>query len=151
MDFILNKGVETKFVNNMETKFVNNFLIRQKQERILFELQKKRSRAIDRFSHDVKVLLNSNIILLSGEHLRIDDVVKALQDYNISLRAMVCIISGNETLDNKIISLQEAIKFFFNDYLQMVITDGEHFALIKEETSGSYSQKYVLINQVKSN
>lgn len=130
----------------METKFVNNFLIRQKQERILFEFQKKRSRAIDRFSHDVKVLLNSSKILLSGEHLRIDDVVKALQDYNISLRAMVCIISGNETLDNKIISLQEAIKFFFNDYLQMVITDGEHFALIKEETSGSYSQKYVLIN-----
>lgn len=130
----------------METKFVNNFLIRQKQERILFEFQKKRSRAIDRFSHDVKVLLNSNKILLSGEHLRIDDVVKALQDYNISLRTMVCIISGNETLDNKIISLQEAIKFFFNDYLQMVITDGEHFALIKEETSGSYSQKYVLIN-----
>ena len=139
--------METKFVNN----FVNNFLIRQKQERILFEFQKKRSRAIDRFSHDVKVLLNSNKILLSGEHLRIDDVVKALQDYNISLRAMVCIISGNETLDNNIISLQEAIKFFFNDYLQMVITDGEHFALIKEETSGSYSQKYVLINQVKSN
>jgi len=139
--------METKFVNN----FVNNFLIRQKQERILFEFQKKRSRAIDRFSHDVKVLLNSKKILLSGEHLRIDDVVKALQDYNISLRAMVCIISGNETLDNKIISLQEAIKFFFNDYLQMVITDGEHFALIKEETSGSYSQKYVLINQVKSN
>ena len=135
----------------METKFVNNFLIRQKQERILFEFQKKRSRAIDRFSHDVKVLLNPKKILLSGEHLRIDDVVKALQDYNISLRAMVCIISGNETLDNKIISLQEAIKFFFNDYLQMVITDGEHFALIKEETSGSYSQKYVLINQVKSN
>ena len=65
----------------METKFVNNFLIRQKQERILFEFQKKRSRAIDRFSHDVKVLLNSNKILLSGEHLRIDDVVKALQDY----------------------------------------------------------------------
>ena len=135
----------------METKFVNNFLIRQKQERSLFEFQKKRSRAIDRFSHDVKVLLNSKKILLSGEHLRIDDVVKALQDYNISLRAMVCIISGNETLDNKIISLQEAIKFFFNDYLQMVITDGEHFALIKEETSGSYSQKYVLINQVESN
>lgn len=139
--------METKFVNN----FVNNFLIKQKQERILFEFQKKRSRAIDRFSHDVKVLLNSNKILLSGEYLRIDDVVKALQDYNISLRAMVCIISGNETLDNNIISLQEAIKFFFNDYLQMVITDGEHFALIKEETSGSYSQKYVLINQVKSN
>lgn len=139
--------METKFVNN----FVNNFLIRQKQERILFEFQKKRSRAIDRFSHDVKVLLNSNKILLSGEHLRIDDIVKALQDYNISLRAMVCIISGNETLDNNIISLQEGIKFFFNDYLQMVITDGEHFALIKEETSGSYSQKYVLINQVKSN
>lgn len=138
--------METKFVNN----FVNNFLIIQRQERILFEFQKKRSRAIDRFSHDVKVLLNSNKILLSGEHLRIDDVVKALQDYNISLRVKVCIISGNETLDNNIISLQEAIKFFFNDYLQMVITDGEHFALIKEETSGSYSQKYVLVNQVKS-
>ena len=135
----------------METKFVNNFLIRQKQERILFEFQKKRSRAVDRFSHDVKVILNSNKIILFGEHLQIEDVVKALHDYNISLRVMVCIISGNETLDKNIISLQEAIKFFFNDYLQMVITDGEHFALIKEETLGSCSQKYVLINQVKSN
>lgn len=135
----------------METKFVNNFLIKQKQERILFEFQKKRSRAVDRFSHDVKGILNSNKIILSGEHLQIEDVVKTLQDYNISLRVMVCIISGNETLDKNIVSLQESIKFFFNDYLQMVITDGEHFALIKEETSGSCSQKYVLINQVKSN
>ena len=29
----------------------------------------------------------------------------------------------------------------------MIITDGEHFALIKEELSGSYSKKYVLIKQ----
>lgn len=135
----------------METKFVNNFLIRQKQERILFEFQNKRCRAVDRFSHDAKLILNSNKIILSGEHLRIEDVMKVLHDYNISLEVMSFIISGNETLDKNIIRLREAIKLFFNDYLQMVVTDGEHFALIKEETSGSYSQKYVLINHVKGN
>lgn len=134
----------------METKFVNNFLMKQKRERILFELQKKRVRAVDRFSHDVMAMLNSNKIILFGEHLRKEEIIKVLLAYNISLEVMVCIISGNETLDNKIISLQDAIKFFFNDYLQMVITDGEHFALIKEETSGNYSQKYILINRPKT-
>ena len=135
----------------METKFVNNFIIRQKQERILFEFQKKRNRALDRFAHDAKAILNSNKIVLFGEHLQVESVTKVLQDYKISLKNMVYIISGNETLDKNVISLREAVKFFFNDYLQMVVTDGEYFALIKEELSGNYSQKYVLINHLKNN
>ena len=50
-------------------------------------------------------------------------------------------------LDEKSMSLLEALKYFFTDFLQIIITDGECYALIKEETSGNYAQKYILINK----
>ena len=131
----------------METNFVNNFIIKQRQERILFEFQKKRDRAVDRFAHGAKDILKSNKIILSGEHLQIEDIVNALQSYGILLDVKTYIISGNVALDKKSMSLREALKYFFTDFLQIIITDGECYALIKEETSGNYAQKYILINK----
>ena len=133
----------------METKFVNLFVLKTKQERILFELFKKRNHAIDRFAHNSILILNQNKIVLSGEKLQQDDIIKELFNY-VSLNVDVYVIACNEKFDKQIMKLSEAIMAFFDDPLQMIITDGEKFALIKEELSGNYSQKYLLINHKQS-
>ena len=133
----------------METKFVNLFVLKTKQERMLFELFKKRNPAIDRFAHNSILILNQNKIVLSGEKLQQEDIIKELFNY-VSLKVDVYVIACNEKFDKQIMKLSEAIMAFFDDPLQMIITDGEKFALIKEELSGNYSQKYLLINHKQS-
>ena len=130
----------------MEKQFVENFINSQKQERILFELVKKREKAIDRFSHNAKAILNANRIVLTGEKLQEYDIKKVLYSY-IEENVKVYVLSGNNNYDKQIMTLNSAIPLIFNEFLPMIITDGEHFALIKEELSGSYSKKYVLIKQ----
>lgn len=129
----------------METKFIKNFILKQRQERLQFELLKKRQDAIDRFAHDAKLILIQNKIVLNSEKLQQDDVVKELVKYT-SLKVEVYIIACCEKFDKQRMELSQAIKIFFEDPLQMIVTDGENFALVKEETSGSYSQKYLLLN-----
>ena len=66
---------------------------------------------------------------------------------NGALNFRLNLLKADIALDEKSMSLLEALKYFFTGFLQIIITDGECYALIKEETSGNYAQKYILINK----
>ena len=83
----------------MEEKFVKMFILKQYQDRLLFELNsKKREKAIDRFSHNAKNVLKENLILMQGANIKIEDVKKVLnihknskEVYLISLNSLYAI------------------------------------------------------------
>ena len=116
------------------------------QERLFFELQKKRDKAIDRFSHNAAEMLDLTRVVLSGKKLQTNDINTELCDY-VNKDANVWVISANSKYDKKIMTLNKSILLFFEDYLPIIITDGEHFALVKEEFSDASTQKYVLIKK----
>lgn len=126
----------------MEEKFVKMFIKKQYQERLLFELSsKKREKAIDRFSHETKKLLKENLILMQGEKISQEDIEKLLGIKKNSKD--VYVITLNSLYDKKLIQLERAFNIFFDEYLPMIII-GETFALIRQETSGNDSMKFVL-------
>lgn len=126
----------------MEEKFVKMFIQKQYQDRLLFELNsKKREKAIDRFSHNAKNVLKENLILMQGANIKIEDVKKVLNIHKNSKE--VYLISLNSLYDKKLMKFELAFNIFLDEYLPMIII-GETFALIRQETSGNLSLKYVL-------
>ena len=125
----------------MEEKFVKMFIQKQYQDRLRFELtSKKREKAINRFSHNAKQLLKENLILKQGEKISKEDIEKVFKK---ETNKDVYLISLNPIYDQKLEGFSSAINIFFDEFLPMIII-GESFALIRQETSGNASIKFLL-------
>ena len=78
---------------------------------------------------------------MQGEKIRQEDIEKLLGIKKNSKE--VYVITLNFLYDKKLIQFERAFNIFFDEYLPMIII-GETFALIRQETSGNDSMKFVL-------
>ncbi len=124
----------------IEENFVNSYIIKNKRDRILFELcGKKRRNAIDRFSHHSDNLLIEAKIKLKGQYISEDlrHVVATTDNHKCY------VISYSQELDGK--------EFNKNEILNLMLGCGmpsiaifDNFAIIETEQEQGPAVKYLL-------
>ena len=124
--------------------FVFCFVRKERRERLLYEIDapKKRDKFFGRFAHDTQRFFNRDMIVLQGNRLKSDKILKA--------------ICGNEKFPDKFILIvdnqayesengKELLERAFDNLGQSVLLC-DHFAFIKEETEYGAPEKILLKN-----
>lgn len=112
----------------MEKVFIEKFIKKDYQERIIYELTKKREKALSRFSHNAYDILNkdNNILQIHDK----DSVVTLISSKDLINKDCYFI---SRFLDGEIIKLDVALKEAFEDLCSSIIIS-TNFVIIKEET-----------------
>ncbi len=120
----------------IEQEFIKKYIDKGYRERLLLELgsAKRRTKALSRFSHNAKEILNKNIT---------QKTITNFSDIKETDKT-VYVISWDES-DGTQISFVDAIKYCETTYTSVVLI-GEAFALIKEETEGGTPKIFYLKN-----
>ena len=129
----------------MERWFVKSFVNKQKQERLLFELQKKRKEAIDRFAHSANEILERRKMVFFGKKIQERDIEKQIEGVKQN-KNKVYIISGNNKYDKKEIFYIDALRIFKEEYMPMIIICYNEYAIIKGETEGISADVFIMKN-----
>lgn len=112
---------------NTEIEFVKKYIKKEYQERLIFELQsqKHREKAISRFSHFSKDILND-----SFKSCDMSEFPNLVRD-KIAAKEKTYIISSDEN-DGKLLPLSEAVECCKKSYMAMILIS-KKFVLVKEE------------------
>ena len=126
----------------IEENFVNSYIIKNKRDRLLFELcGKKRRDGIGRFSHNAEALLKETKIRLKGQY-----ILKDLQNVIATTDSHKCyVISYSEELDGKEFNKDEILDLIL-DYGMPSIVIFDNFAIIQTEQEQGPALKYLLQN-----
>lgn len=124
----------------IEESFVNSYIIKNKRDRILFELcGKKRRDGIDRFSHSADNLLDETKIKLKGQYISED-----LQHIVATSNSHKCyVISSFEELDGKEFNKDEALNRILGCGIPSIAVF-DNFAIIETEQEQGPAVKYLL-------
>lgn len=124
----------------IEENFVNSYIIKNKRDRLLFELcGKKRRDGIDRFSHCADNFLIEAKVKLKGQHIS-----KDLYDVVAKANSLKCyVISYSEELDGKEFNKNEVLDLISNCGMPSIAIF-ENFAIIQTEQEQGPAVKYLL-------
>ncbi|MDE6945669.1 MAG: hypothetical protein K2P14_00650 [Anaeroplasmataceae bacterium] len=112
----------------IEKVFIETFIKKDYQKRIIYELTKKREKALSRFSHNACDILNkdNNILLIYDK----DSIVTLIQNKDILNKDCYFI---SRFFDGEIVKLEIALKEAFEDLCSSIIIL-TNLVIIKEET-----------------
>lgn len=124
----------------IEESFVNSYIIKNKRDRILFELcGKKRRDGIGRFSHCADNFLIETKVKLKGQH-----IAKDLQDVVAKTNSLNCyVISYSEELDGKEFNKDEILNLILGCGMPSIAIF-DNFAIIETEQEQGPAVKYLL-------
>ena len=129
--------------NEIEKKFIQQFIIKNKQDRLLFELSgKKRQNGIGRFCHNADDYLIKDKIKLSGNKLYYDEIIEIAEKYCSSKQWYI--IAYNPALDKKLCSLSDALDLVLGNGMAAVIA-ADNMAIVETEQYMGTPMRYVLI------
>ena len=129
-------------VYEIEKAFVEQYVIKNRLERLLFELGgKKRQHGIGRFCHNAEALVKAEKIVASGNKLFADEIYSIAKQYNAS--GTCYIIAYNESLDGKQCKLKEALGRVLGNGMAAIIVCG-NFAVIETEQCEGTPMRYIL-------
>ena len=126
----------------IEESFVNSYIIKNKRDRLLFELcGKKRRDGIDRFSHCADNLLIEAKIKLKGQYISEDlrHVVATTDNHKCY------VIAYSEELDGKEFDKDEVLDLISNCGMPSIVIF-DNFAIIQTEQEQGPAVKYLLQN-----
>lgn len=127
--------------NKIEKNFIQKFIIKNKRERLLFELSgKKRQHGIGRFCHTADDLLLKNKIILSGNKLYYDEIIKTAEKYTLSKQWYI--IAYDPVLDKKTCKLGEALDFVLGNGMAAIIVS-DNMAVIETEQCFGTPMRYI--------
>ena len=129
----------------MEQRFVKNFINKNRQDRLLFELEKKRMQAIDRFSHNIEDMIKIKKLVWSGEDLSLEKLKQIVG--NIKNDDRVYIITSNILYDKNWLSISKALELFLQETSPVVVLFNNDLVLLKEENEFAKSRKFILSNK----
>ncbi|MDE6658429.1 MAG: hypothetical protein K2J88_07605 [Oscillospiraceae bacterium] len=118
---------------NYELFFIKNFIVKSRQDRLLYELQnsKKRQNCIGRFCHHAEYLLDMH---------KICDT----QDFEKILGNPECyIMAYHQELDKLTCNLKQALKLVLGNGMSAIII-GENFAIVETEQLQGTPDRYFL-------
>ena len=132
-------------LNEIEEDFINKFIVKNKRERLKFELNnsKKRKDGIGRFCHNANKLVCNNKIYESGD-LSENILLSLIKEYGKDSKSYV--IAFNEELDKKFMTHQEVIEKVIGNGMAAVIINHD-IAIIETEQYGGNADKIVLIDK----
>lgn len=133
--------MEKAMDNEIEKKFVQQFIIKNIRERLLFELSgKKRPNGIGRFCHNADDLLIKEKIILSGNELFHDEIIKTAEKYNSSKQWYI--IAYDPILDKKSCKLSEALNLVLGNGMAAIIVS-DNMAVIETEQCSGTPMRYI--------
>lgn len=125
----------------LERYFINNFIIKNKQERLIYELsnKKKRQFAISRFSHNAQEYIKSDTILSVGTDIEIEMILKFFNSEK-SLSEGYLIGTSH---DGEHVELLKGINLCLQEFGASIFIT-KIYVLLKEETEVGSPNKYLL-------
>ena len=126
-------------MNDLEQTFITKCVIKEKQERLLFELNgKKRHDGIGRFSHSTDELIKPNRILLKAPASQ-EEILSVIGKPVANCR----IIAYNESLDKKECTFDEALDMVLGNGMPAIII-ADSFAVIETEQCYGTPMRYIV-------
>ncbi|MDO4415473.1 MAG: hypothetical protein Q4C20_10350 [Erysipelotrichaceae bacterium] len=125
--------------------FVRTYIIREKQERLLHELNHpaKRPRAIDRFSHTSSLLLKPSKIIMKDENLsHLTEFRQFMKQHDTDC----LILSADSFLNEKTMRFSEAVQYASASGECAVII-GDTFACVYGEYTPNGRDEYLLCEE----
>ena len=122
----------------IECEFINKFIVKDKRERLLFELAKKRGMAINRFCHGLEEILDKRKIIFAGEKLDVSEVYAEMRKRQ---NGKTCYVIAES--DGEIVDLEKGINMCYNWAGGAVLIAG-NVAFFKEEVEYGSPMKYIL-------
>lgn len=127
--------------NEIESKFIQQFIVKNKRDRLLFELSgKKRQAGIGRFCHNADDLLLKEKIILSGKELSHDEMIRTAEKYAVSKQWYI--IAYDPTLDRKTCKLSEALELVLGNGMAAIIVS-DNMAVIETEQFLGTPMRYI--------
>lgn len=126
----------------MEQFFVNNFVVRNRRQRLLFELSgKKRIDGMMRFCHGTLKLIIKEKIIASGTDLYEKEILHIIRQHTNAENAYI--MAYDEEIDACSCSVQEALeKVLSNGMAAIVIID--NVVVIETEQVRGTPERYIL-------
>ena len=126
------------------SSFVFCFVRRERRERLLYEIDapKKRDKFFDRFAHDTQRFFNRDMIVLQGNRLKSNQILKMIYE-NGKIPDKFFLIVDNQAYESE--NGKELLERAFDNLGQSVLLC-DHFAFIKEETEYGAPEKILLKN-----
>lgn len=126
----------------LEKDFVYHFIVKEKRERLLYELSgKKRMDGISRFCHHAADLIRKDTIIRSGNDLFLPEILRISEKY-VS-RKQAYIIAYNEELDRMRCDIQTALDRVLDNGMAAVILL-DTIAIIETEQCNGTPYRYLL-------
>lgn len=126
-------------MSSLEQNFITKCVIKEKQERLLFELGgKKRRDGIGRFSHNTDELIKPNKIMLKAPASK-EEILSIIGKRD----EKCCIIAYNESLDKKECTFDEALDMVLGNGMPAVII-ADSFAVIETEQCYGTPIRYIV-------
>lgn len=138
--------MEKAMDNEIEKKFIQQFIVKNIRERLLFELSgKKRQNGIGRFCHNADDLLIKDKIILSGNELFHDEIIKTAEKYNISKQWYI--IAYDPILDKKSCKLNEALNLVLGSGMAAIVVS-DNMAIIETEQCSGTPMRYICYSKL---
>lgn len=126
----------------IEKNFVKKFIVKDKRDRLLFELcSKKRVNGIGRFCHNAGEILLQEKIIVSGNHLHYDEIIKIIEQYGVSERWHI--IAFNKSIDGVTCKLSEALNLVLGNGMAAIIVS-DTMAIVESEQCSGTPTRYIL-------
>ena len=132
-------------INEIEKGFVKQYIIKKRQERLIYELgsSKKRINAMSRFCHSSLELIKPNMIYESGD-LSCDRILSLLIKFGKNEKNYI--MAYDENIDKKYMNNDEAIRNVIGNGMAAIIINSD-IVIIETEQEIGPAIKYVLINR----
>lgn len=128
--------------NKIERNFVEKFIVKDKRDRLLFELcGKKRVSGIGRFCHYADEMLLKEKIIVFGNHLHYDEIIKIIEQYGVSEQWHI--IAFNKSIDGISCKLSEALDLVLGNGMAAIIVS-DTMAIVESEQCAGTPTRYIL-------
>lgn len=126
----------------LERDFIYRFIIKEKRERLLYELSgKKRMGGISRFCHNAADLIREDTIIRSGDDLFPEEILHISEKYTSKKQAYL--IAFHEELDQMTCDLQAALDLVLGNGMAAIILL-DTVAVIETEQCQGTPYRYLL-------
>lgn len=128
-----------------EKKFVTKFIIKNKRQRIEYELTniKKRKNAISRFCHNSLSYIDESKIVYSGNSITIHELNKLMNEYTKEKQCYL--ISWNSDIDGDFLEREMALNAIIGGGMASIMVF-ENLIVIETEQELGAAIKYVLFS-----
>lgn len=126
----------------LEKDFVYHFIVKEKRERLLYELSgKKRMDGISRFCHNAVDLIHQDTIIRSGDDLFSEEILRISKQYTD--RKQAYLIAFQEELDRMTCDVQTALDLVLGNGMAAVILL-DTVVIIETEQCNGTPYRYLL-------